>query len=119
MEKRKSRLNVTGILSVIFAITTIIGIAACLFILKDRHFYTSEKLAAVRQNASKDTINKIETRLGQGESMTSILRDLDPDKMVYVSGGTYIFADINHSLKKNTFSNGTFTKDANNQITYS
>ena len=119
MEKRKSRLNVTGILSVIFAITTIIGIAACLFILKDRHFYTSEKLAAVRQNTSKDTINKIENRLGQGESMTSILRDIDPDKMVYVSGGTYIFADINHSLKKNTFSNGTFTKDANNQITYS
>ncbi len=119
MEKRKRKVNVTGILCVIFALTTIIGISASLIILKNRHFYSDERLASIKQSASKDTINKIENRLAQGETMVSILRDIDPDKMVYVSGGTYVFANINHSLKKNTFSNGTFTKDANNQITYS
>lgn len=119
MEKRKRKVNVTGILCVIFALTTIIGISASFIILKNRHFYSDERLASIKQSASKDTINKIENRLAQGETMVSILRDIDPDKMVYVSGGTYVFANINHSLKKNTFSNGTFTKDANNQITYS
>ena len=103
----------------IFAITTIAGIAASLIILKNRHFYSDERLASIKQSASKDTINKIENRLAQGETMVSILRDIDPDKMVYVSGGTYVFANINHSLKMNTFSNGTFAKDSNNQITYS
>ena len=119
MGKSKRKLNIAAVLCVIFAITTITGIAASLIILKNRHFYSDERLAYIKQNASKDTINKIENRLAQGETMVSILRDIDPDKMVYVSGGTYVFANINHSLKMNTFSNGTFAKDSNNQITYS
>lgn len=119
MGNSKRKLNIAAVLCVIFAITTITGIAASLIILKNRHFYSDERLASIKQNASKDTINKIENRLAQGETMVSILRDIDPDKMVYVSGGTYVFANINHSLKMNTFSNGTFAKDSNNQITYS
>ena len=119
MGKSKCKLNIAAVLCVIFAITTITGIAASLIILKNRHFYSDERLASIKQSASKDTINKIENRLAQGETMVSILRDIDPDKMVYVSGGTYVFANINHSLKMNTFSNGTFAKDSNNQITYS
>ena len=119
MGNSKRKLNIAAVLCVIFAITTIFGIAASLIILKNRHFYSDERLASIKQNASKDTINKIENRLAQGETMVSILRDIDPDKMVYVSGGTYVFANINHSLKMNTFSNGTFAKDSNNQITYS
>ena len=119
MGNSKRKLNIAAVLCVIFAITTITGIAASLIILKNRHFYSDERLASIKQSASKDTINKIENRLAQGETMVSILRDIDPDKMVYVSGGTYVFANINHSLKMNTFSNGTFAKDSNNQITYS
>ena len=119
MGKSKRKLNIAAVLCVIFAITTIAGITASLIILKNRHFYSDERLASIKQSASKDTINKIENRLAQGETMVSILRDIDPDKMVYVSGGTYVFANINHSLKMNTFSNGTFAKDSNNQITYS
>ena len=119
MGNSKRKLNIAAVLCVIFAITTITGIAASLIILKNRHFYSDERLASIKQSASKDTINKIENRLTQGETMVSILRDIDPDKMVYVSGGTYVFANINHSLKMNTFSNGTFAKDSNNQITYS
>ena len=119
MGNSKRKLNIAAVLCVIFAITTIAGIAASLIILKNRHFYSDERLASIKQSASKDTINKIENRLAQGETMVSILRDIDPDKMVYVSGGTYVFANINHSLKMNTFSNGTFAKDSNNQITYS
>lgn len=119
MGNSKRKLNIAAALCVIFAITTIAGIAASLIILKNRHFYSDERLASIKQSASKDTINKIENRLAQGETMVSILRDIDPDKMVYVSGGTYVFANINHSLKMNTFSNGTFAKDSNNQITYS
>ena len=119
MGNSKRKLNIAAVLWVVFAITTIAGIASSLIILKNRHFYSDERLASIKQSASKDTINKIENRLAQGETMVSILRDIDPDKMVYVSGGTYVFANINHSLKMNTFSNGTFAKDSNNQITYS
>ena len=116
---QKNKAYIPLILCITLFITTIAGAGFSIFLLTNNSFYSESDISSIKDSANKELINRIEERLAAGETMTAILRDIDPDKMVYVSNGTYVFADIDHSLKKNTLENGTFTKSSSGEITYS
>lgn len=81
--------------------------------------YSKNEVSELKGDAKADLLSDMQNRLNDGDSVVSILRDYYPEKLVYADSGKYIFADINHDLKMNTFDKGTFNKDSNNVITYS
>lgn len=124
-ERSKNRILITAI--VILSIFTLAGIACSIFFFYKYHTTNTNPLPGqleqiqsdARQQAQSDLFSDMQERLTQGTGITTLLREYFPDKIVYTDDNHYVFADIDHTLKKNIFNKEGFQISDTGEITYS
>ena len=73
----------------------------------------------IKNEAREEILSDIKTHFSDGGGPISLLKNLFPDNIVYVSSeGDYVFAEIDNSLKKNARASENYQTDSNGFITY-
>lgn len=81
--------------------------------------YTEEQVNEKINTAQNDVLANIKTQLSNGTGVSSLLRSLYPNNIVYYNTDRYVFADINSNLAKNNFVKENFQMSDSGEITYS
>ncbi len=115
-------------LTIVLLITSIISIAANVFLLVTDHTRTQHTVAqletkdidAARSSEKEDILGTIRGQFENGSSTLSVLKQLYPDNIVYVNKkGNYVFADINPALAKTDYNTSGFKRETTGFMSYS
>ena len=84
----------------------------------DLDAYTQEAAQTARTSEKAAVLGELRSRMSQGESTVSILRDFYPENVVVYSDSQYFFFPILENLKKHSYITDHFVLTDDNEITY-